>query len=97
MDHSQRIDKWIEENRTTIISFLQDLIRIPSITGNEGPIQEFIAQELGEMGLDIDVFVPPLEELRKHPAFVEPPQDYEGRPNVVGTLKGDGGGKSRCV
>lgn len=94
MDHSQRIDKWIEENRTTIISFLQDLIRIPSITGNEGPIQEFIAQELGEMGLDIDVFVPPLEELRKHPAFVEPPQDYEGRPNVVGTLKGDGGGKS---
>jgi acetylornithine deacetylase len=91
--HKQALD-WIEQNRNTIISFLQDLIRIPSVTGEEGPIQEFIASRLKEMGLSVDVFEPDLPSLRRHPAFVEVSQDYKGRPNVVGVLKGAGGGKS---
>ncbi|OGO80134.1 MAG: hypothetical protein A2Y21_06540 [Clostridiales bacterium GWC2_40_7] len=94
MDYSQRINKWIEENQTAIIGFLQDLIRIPSVTGEEGPIQRFIAKQLNEMGLTVDAFEPSLDSLRKHPAFVEVSQGYEGRPNVVGLLKGVGGGKS---
>jgi acetylornithine deacetylase len=94
MDHHGRIDRWVEQNQTTIVSFLQDLLRIPSVTGEEGPIQQFIAAKLKEMGLGVDVFVPSLEELRRHPAFVEVSQAYDGRPNVVGTLKGAGGGKS---
>ena len=94
MDHSQRINQWIEENQTTIISFLQDLIRIPSVTGEEGHIQQLIAGRLQEMGLDVDIFEPPLDSLRQHPAFVEVSRGFEGRPNVVGILKGTGGGKS---
>ncbi|SFG47689.1 acetylornithine deacetylase [Desulfotomaculum arcticum] len=94
MDYSQRINRWIEQNQTTIISFLQDLIRVPSVTGEEGPIQQFIAGQLQEMGLEVDVFEPSLDTLRKHPAFVEVSRGFEGRPNVVGILKGTGGGKS---
>jgi acetylornithine deacetylase len=94
MDHRKLLEQWIEQNNSTIVNFLQELIRIPSVTGDEGPIQEFIASKLKEMGLEVEVFVPSLEELRKHPAFVEVSQPYEGRPNVVGTLKGTGGGKS---
>lgn len=94
MDHSQRINQWIEQNRTTIVGFLQDLIRVPSVTGEEGPIQQLIANQLKEMGLVVDVFEPSLDALRKHPAFVEVSRGYEGRPNVVGVLNGVGGGKS---
>lgn len=42
----------------------------------------------------VDVFEPSVEELRKHPAFVEPQSSYEGRPDVVGVLRGAGGGRS---
>ncbi|NLC39054.1 MAG: ArgE/DapE family deacylase [Clostridia bacterium] len=94
LNHSQRVDQWIDENRTAVVSFLQDLIRFPSVTGEEGPIQQFIAERLKKMGLEVDVFEPSLEALRQHPAFVEVSRGYEGRPNVVGILRGKGGGKS---
>lgn len=94
MNHSQRVNRWIDKNKETIVGFLQDLIRVPSVTGDEGPIQELIARQLKEMDLEVDVFEPSLEALRQHPAFVEVSRGYEGRPNVVGTLRGEGGGKS---
>lgn len=94
MNHSQRVNRWIDKNQETIVGFLQDLIRVPSVTGDEGPIQELIARQLKEMDLEVDVFEPSLEALRQHPAFVEVSRGYEGRPNVVGTLRGEGGGKS---
>ena len=85
---------WLRSHEQEQIEFLQQMIRIPSVTGNEGPIQEFMAKTLTEMGLAVDSFVPSLEELQKHPAYVAPAQPYEGRPDVVGTLKGAGGGRS---
>ncbi len=94
MDSRKQVLDWIEQNRDAIVGFLQDLIRIPSVTGEEGAIQKFITGRLKEMGLAVDVFEPDLAALRKHPAFVEVSRGYEGRPNVVGILKGQGGGKS---
>ena len=94
MNHLQRLNQWFEQNQSTIVGFLQDLIRVPSVTGEEGPIQRLIAGRLQEIGLAVDVFEPSLAELREHPAFVEVSRGYEGRPNVVGVLKGEGGGKS---
>ena len=94
MDPNQRIKEWVEQNRKSIVGFLQDLVRIPSVTGEEGKIQQFIAGLLKTMGLSVDIFHPDLAALQKHPAFVEVSRGYEGRPNVVGILKGAGGGKS---
>jgi acetylornithine deacetylase len=94
MNNKERLEQWFAENEDTIVSFLQELIRIPSVTGDEGPIQEFIAEQLKKMDLEVDVFEPSLEELKKHPGYVEVTRGYEGRPNVVGVLKGAGGGKS---
>ena len=94
MDHNQRINQWIDQNQTAIVGFLQDLVKVPSVTGEEGPIQQLIAERLQDMGLSVDVFEPDLTALRKHPAFVEVSRGYEGRPNVVGVLKGVGGGRS---
>jgi len=93
MDSRKQGLEWIDKNRNAIVGFLQDLIRIPSVTGEEGPIQQFIAGRLKEMGLAVDVFEPDLSALRKHPACGSFPR-IRGRPNVVGILKGKGGGKS---
>lgn len=92
--NSNKITHWVDSNAEQLIGFLQTIIRIPSVTGNEGPIQEFLGDYIGKMGLVVDTFVPSLEELHKHPAFVEVSMPYEGRPNVVGILKGTGGGRS---
>ncbi|MEA5058808.1 MAG: ArgE/DapE family deacylase [Candidatus Pelethousia sp.] len=89
------LDDFIVSREKESIHFLQDILRIPSVTGNEGPIQEFIGAHLTRLGLAVDSFVPALDALRKHPAFVEVDVDsYEGRPNVVAVLKGEGGGRS---
>lgn len=85
---------WIVREQEGIVRFLQELIRIPSVTGEEGEIQKFISRKLGAMGLTVDIWEPDLEALKKHPAFVAVSKGYAGRPNVVGTLKGTGGGRS---
>jgi acetylornithine deacetylase len=90
----EKVDAWIDSNRNEVIAFLQQIIQIPSVTGNEGPVQDFLESYLADLGLEVDKFVPSLEELRAHPAYVKEAEPYEGRPNVVATWKGAGGGKS---
>jgi acetylornithine deacetylase len=76
------------------VRLLQRLISIPSVTGQEAAIQEFIASQLRTLGMVVDVWEPDLGQLVQHPAFVPTGQDYAGRPNVTATLPGEGGGRS---
>jgi acetylornithine deacetylase len=41
MDSRKQALEWVEKNREAIVGFLQDLIRIPSVTGEEGAIQKW--------------------------------------------------------
>ena len=91
---SKHLSSWVDDNRDLLISFLQDILRIPSVTGDEAAIQSFLADYLDREGFQVDVFVPSLDELKKHPAFVPVSMSYDGRPNVVATLPGTGGGRS---
>jgi len=89
----------IDESRSQVVRFAQDLIRIPSIVGSiyEGKAQDILARELMEIdGLKIDIWEPDLKELEKYPLHPDrvDPWSYEGRPNVVGVLNGAGGGRS---
>jgi acetylornithine deacetylase len=84
----------IDENREQSIGFLQKMIAIPSVTGDEAKIQEFLADYLAGLGLKIDMWETSWEELKKHPAYRPVARGYEGRPNIVATLKGSGGGRS---
>jgi acetylornithine deacetylase len=90
----QKVVRCIDERHDEIIAFLKDLISFPSVTGNEYDIQQFIAETLGNMGLEIDQWEPDHEELKQHPAYVAADRGYDKRPNVVGIFKGSGGGKS---
>src|SRR5262249_42634673 len=85
----------IDANRDKAIKFLQDIVAIPSVTGDEGKIQAFLANYLKKnVGLEVDMWESNWDELKKHPGYIPVEQGYEGRPNIVATWKGTGGGRS---
>jgi acetylornithine deacetylase len=102
MDPEKRsmVIRKVEEKRRDIIQFAQKLVQTPSDTGKEGEIQKVIEKKLRELRLKLDIFEIDLELLSKHPGFV-PLEDYrasyKGRPNVVGSLKGTGHGRSMIL
>jgi acetylornithine deacetylase len=84
----------IDANKEKAIKFLQDIVAIPSVTGDEGKIQAFLNSYLKNVGLDVDMWESSWEELKKHPGYIPVERGYEGRPNIVATWKGSGGGRS---
>lgn len=84
----------VERRMPAIVSFLQSLVRVPSIVGQEAAAQQVIAARLRDLGFRLDVWEPDLAELRTHPEFQPIPDDYRNRPVVVGTWSGAGGGRS---
>ena len=90
----QTVLESIDNRRDEIVSFLRKLIAFPSVTGEEGQIQQFLAGHLQEMGLAVDTWIPDIEVLKKHPAYIPVTGNYDNRPNVVGVLKGSGDGRS---
>ena len=93
-DSRQRVLDQIDQNRDKAITFLQKMIAIPSVTGDEAAIQKFVADYMSGIGIEVDMWDTDWEELKKHPAYRPVDRGYEGRPNIVGTLKGSGGGRS---
>ena len=80
---------WIDTHSDDIIDFLRSLIATPSVTGHEQDAQELVARKFREMQLEVDEWVPDIEQLKNHPSFVPVDYpDYGDRKNVVGTLRG---------
>ncbi len=92
--HRKKIEEYIDLHRHEAISFLQKVVRQPSLQGNETGVQEIVIEKLKQLNLEIDRWDPPHAELSKHSYFVESRKSYENSPNVVGVLHGTGGGKS---
>jgi acetylornithine deacetylase len=84
----------IDANKEGAIAFLQRMVSIPSVTGDEAAIQKFVSNHMKSIGLSVDMWETNWEELKKHLGYRPVGRGYEGRPNIVGTLKGAGGGRS---
>ena len=84
----------IDRNKDKAIELLRKMVSIPSVTGDEAAIQAFVADYMTGIGLDVDMWETDWEELKKHPGYIPVEIGYEGRPNIVATLKGTGGGRS---
>ena len=84
----------IDANKDGAIAFLQRMVAIPSVTGDEAAIQKFVADHMKSIGLEVDLWETDWEALKKHPGYRPVERGYAGRPNIVGTLKGTGGGRS---
>jgi succinyl-diaminopimelate desuccinylase len=72
MNVEQMILNKVEENRDKIISFVQSIVQIPSVSYEEAEVGQAIYQKMKDIGLD----------------EVELVEAEPGRPNVVGRLKG---------
>ncbi len=110
-------------NRQRSIEALATLVRIPSLTGEEGAAQAHLCAMLEAVGADVSKAEPDVEamfaaypEIAQYPThwqhdlilpYTDMPSftalkesglavllNYDGRPNVVGTWRGSGGGRS---
>lgn len=93
-DLEQRVLDRIEQSREEETRFLQGMVRRPSTLGNEALVQRFIAKELSDMGLGVDVWQIDHASISGQQGYSPVEWSYEGRPNVAATWKGSGGGRS---
>ena len=93
----KEINDAVEGLRDEMIETLAELVRIPSVVGNEGPAQDFMRRQYEALGLDVKTFQADKEKVKTHPAFVESGLAFEGRPNIIGVLKGNGQKKSMIL
>ena len=59
----KQIVQYVEEHKESYIAFLQDLIRIPSITGYEKDAQEFVRKKISELGAETEFLEPDLKKM----------------------------------
>ena len=89
-----QIDANIAEQWTSHVALLGELVRIPSITGSENGVQERVANQLGSLGLTVDMWHPLLKDVENHPAYCDDGIPLGDRPVVVGRWQGSGEGRS---
>jgi acetylornithine deacetylase len=98
MENTQKgIKQWINENRVRGARLLQKLVQENSTRENESSAQAIIIEKCRRLGMNLDIWEIGDEELRSHPAFHCDRKNFKGNPNVVGVLKGSGGGKSMIL
>jgi acetylornithine deacetylase len=85
---------WIDRHHDKVLSILQKLVRIPSVYPEEGEAQGFVSGILNPLCDAVDVWEPDASALAKHPGYFAMSPSFSGRPNVVGIIKGTGGGRS---
>ncbi|MDD5698422.1 MAG: ArgE/DapE family deacylase [Victivallaceae bacterium] len=99
IDKNELLAKCVKKHQKDTICFLQKLLSFDSRIidqgkmGKEKNIQAFLADRLRQLGCEVDYFEPDEARLEKYADF-NPGHDYKNRPNVVGTLRGSGGGRS---
>lgn len=94
---AEQIRDSVDALRDDLIQCLQELVRIPSVVGDEAQCQEYMEQLYRSLGLSTQAIQADRGRLSGHPAFIDTGKDYENRPNVVGTLYGENGHNSLVV
>ncbi len=92
------VQAYIEEHREDLFDLVARLVETPSVSGEEGPAQELVVEELESLGLEPDVWEPDVDRFRDHPGYFDTKTyddvGYEGRPNVAARVEGAGEGPS---
>lgn len=97
MRNAEQLDavyRAIDESRDELIRVLGDLVRAPSVTGSEAPVQDVVEREFRARELQVDRWEPDPAELAPYRDHVGAIETMAGRPNVVGVRTGSGGGRS---
>ncbi len=95
--YDKKISDYIDEHQQELIALLQECVRIPSVTGDEGPIQAWMESRFRELNLDTFSFEADYNIVSKHPAFIDSGIPFKGRPNVIGLWKGKESARSLTI
>ncbi len=66
-------------------AFIEELIRFPSLRGQEHTAQDFLFGQLRQRGYAMDRWAIDVSEIETHPGFSPVKVDYSNAINVVGT------------
>ncbi|HWA49830.1 MAG TPA: ArgE/DapE family deacylase, partial [Dongiaceae bacterium] len=66
------------------VKLTQDLIRLPSLRGQEHTAQDFLYQQMASRGLTMDRWAIDVDAIKHHPGFSPVAVDYSNAFNVVG-------------
>jgi acetylornithine deacetylase len=91
---AQAIRGAVQARREDAVSLLQELVRVPSVTGEEGAVGAVVGRAFSERGLEVDTWEATREETEPYREHVGQQSNYENRPNVVGIRRGTGDGRS---
>jgi len=95
---ADKLDRILDARLGETVSFLAEMISHKSVHGQEGPVQEYIADCFRRLGCDVDLMEVP-ESIVDDPEYSRPakPVPFKGRPNVVARIKGTGGANSMIL
>ena len=88
MKYVDTVHSVVRSLQSDATGWLQDLVRIPSVTGAEAPVQEYMARLLQSMRLEVDSWRPTRADLASHRAFSDDGLPLGDRPVVVARLRG---------
>ena len=94
-EHAATTRLWqaIEERKDDLIQTVADLVRYPSVLGNEAGVQGYVAGHLVNSGLKTESW-DLSDTVKLEPNAGESYISFTGRPNVTGKRAGRGGGRS---
>jgi acetylornithine deacetylase len=83
----------IDERQDELIGTVAELVRRPSLLGQEADAQAFVARHLSDSGLEMESW--DLDDsIKALPNAGDSSVSFAGRPNVTATRQGAGGGRS---
>lgn len=83
-DTSTLVSDAVDALAPELFAFIQQLVRTPSLPGEEHAVQQVVADHLRRLGLEVDVVPCRFDELRHHAAFCDDGLTPDGRVTVVG-------------
>lgn len=83
----------IDDRIPELVSTIAELVREPSVLGNEAGVQRVVARHLAESGMAVETYELP-DDTPSHPNGGYSGVPFAGRPNVHGLRTGTGGGRS---
>ncbi|WP_018155829.1 ArgE/DapE family deacylase [Demetria terragena] len=96
VDWNQRVRDSVDEQTDEMLSFLVDLVRMPSIGGtdNENDCQAYLADVFAKEGLETDNWQIPVADLEAEEAFPGMEVERAEAWGLVGKLSGSGDGRT---
>ncbi len=96
-DFTAAIADAVQALRQPAVDMLSEMVRHPSLLGDEASVQGMMKQRFAALGLKVESFEIDEDKIREHPGYSPSLIDYSGRENVVGLHRPKGESKGRSL